>query len=66
MTQGSTPALKDRLAAICAMDAPLGRRLAAYAEALRERGSPFVEGYDQLVVRLASGESGANAERDAR
>jgi peroxiredoxin len=58
----STP-LADELARICAMDAPLGARLAAYADAMREVKSPFADEYDRIVERLRSGEAGAGAPR---
>jgi peroxiredoxin len=53
--------LSEVLSAICAMDAPLGAKLAAYSNALRERNSPFVDAYDSIVARLRSGEAGATA-----
>ena len=46
---------------ICAMEAPLAAKLAAYSNALRERNSPFVDAYDRIVMRLRSGEAGATA-----
>jgi peroxiredoxin len=49
------------LSAICAMEAPLAAKLAAYSDALRERNSPFVDAYDGIVARLRSGEAGAAA-----
>jgi peroxiredoxin len=53
--------LPEALAAIFAMDAPLGTRLAAYADAMRELRSPFADEYDRIVARLRSGEAGAAA-----
>lgn len=43
------------------MDAPLGERLAAYNQCLRELNFPFAEAYDDLVARLIAGEIGAAA-----
>jgi peroxiredoxin len=43
------------------MEGPLGAKLAAYADALRERNSPFVDTYDRIVARLRSGEAGTTA-----
>lgn len=43
------------------MDAPLGERLAFYARALRDFGSPYAAAYDHLVDRLVSGKAGAPA-----
>ena len=53
--------LSEVLWAICAVDAPLAAKLAAYSDALRERNSPFVDAYDRIVARLRSGEAGAIA-----
>jgi len=53
--------LSEMLSAICAMEAPLAAKLAAYSDALRERNSPFVDAYDGIVARLRSGEAGAAA-----
>jgi peroxiredoxin len=57
----STRTLAEALAEIIAMNAPLGERLAAYAEALREAESPFAEEYDRLVERVRRGLVGADA-----
>lgn len=57
----STRSFADILAEIVASDAPLGERLAAYAEALREAQSPFVVEYDRLVERVRQGMVGAGA-----
>src|SRR4051812_13776019 len=43
------------------MDAPLSERLAAYADKMREVGSPFVDAYDCLVARLRAGHLGDDA-----
>jgi hypothetical protein len=61
VTELNPSPLRDRLAAICAMKAPLSAKLAAYADALRERGSPFADEYDRIVARLRSGKAGADA-----
>ena len=53
--------LSEALASICDMEAPLGAKLSAYANALRERNSPFVDAYDKIVARLRSGDAGATA-----
>jgi peroxiredoxin len=53
--------LPEALAAICTMDAPLSERLAAYAQAMRDLGSPFADEYDAMVDRLARGEVGEDA-----
>ncbi len=57
----SYASLPEALAAICAMDVPLSERLAAYAGAMRDLGSPFAEEYDAMVERLARGEVGEGA-----
>ena len=53
--------LSEVHSAVCAMEAPLGAKLAAYAAALRERNSPFVDTYDRIVARLRSGGAGITA-----
>src|SRR5271169_5615286 len=53
--------LAEALARICTMDAPLGARLAAYADVMRDLQSPFADEYDRIVARLRSGEAGAGA-----
>jgi peroxiredoxin len=53
--------LPEALAEICAMDASLSARLAAYARAMRELKSPFADEYDRLVARLRLGGVGAAA-----
>jgi peroxiredoxin len=55
--------LAEALAKICMMDAPLGRRLAAYADAMRDLQSPFADEYDRVVARLKSGKVGAGSPR---
>jgi peroxiredoxin len=58
-----TPAqtLSEAFADVCAMQAPLNARLAAYASKLRELNFPFADAYDDLVSRLYSGEVGSEA-----
>ncbi|MEJ1158863.1 peroxiredoxin-like family protein [Prosthecomicrobium sp. N25] len=56
-----TPSLADALAEICALDAPLWRRLALYVERQTEAGSPFVSAGQELVDRLRAGEVGEAA-----
>lgn len=53
--------LAEAFADVCAMDAPLNTRLAAYASKLRELNFPFADAYDDLVARLYSGEVGSAA-----
>lgn len=43
------------------LDAPLGERLAAYAQSLRELNTPLAEGVDRLVARLKDGSVAATA-----
>jgi peroxiredoxin len=56
-----TKTLPELLAEICASDAPLGERLAAYAAKLTEIGSPMGAEYGLLVARLRSGQAGHGA-----
>ena len=53
--------LPEALAQICATNAPLGARLAAYARAMRDLKSPYADEYDRLVERLRAGAAGAGA-----
>jgi peroxiredoxin len=53
--------LPEAFTAICAMDVSLTERLAAYAQAMRDLGSPFAGEYDAMVDRLARGEVGQDA-----
>ncbi len=46
---------------LCAMEAPLGERLAAFSAAVRVHSLPFADAYDALVERIKSGEAGATA-----
>ena len=59
--EAKLPPLPEVLLAICAVEAPLAAKLAAYSHALRERNSPFVDAYDRIVARLHAGEAGAAA-----
>lgn len=59
MKQATT--LAEAFEDICASEAPLNERLAAYAEKLRELNFPFAEAYDNLVARVLTGEVGGNA-----
>lgn len=56
MKQAAT--LAEAFEDICASEAPLNERLAAYAEKLRELNFPFAEAYDTLVARVLTGEVG--------
>jgi peroxiredoxin len=53
--------VQDAFEQICAMEAPLHERMAAFSEAVREFGLPFAEAYDDLVARIRSGEAGSTA-----
>jgi peroxiredoxin len=53
--------LEDAFQKICAMEAPLGERMAAFSAALRRFGVPFAEAYDVLVARLGSSRAGSKA-----
>lgn len=53
--------LQDAFEQICALEAPLHERMAAFSEAVREFGLPFAEAYDDLVARIRSGEAGSTA-----
>jgi peroxiredoxin len=53
--------LQDAFERICALEAPLHERMAAFSEAVREFGLPFAEAYDDLVQRIRSGEVGSTA-----
>lgn len=53
--------LDDALAELLASDAPLGKRLATYADELRVLNQPFAEAVDHLVERLMAVEAGAHA-----
>jgi peroxiredoxin len=53
--------LEQAFKRICSMEAPLGERLEAFSQAVREHALPFAEAYDELVARIRSGEAGAAA-----
>jgi peroxiredoxin len=53
--------VQDAFEEICATEAPLHERMAAFSEAVREFGLPFAEAYDDLVARIRSGEAGSLA-----
>jgi peroxiredoxin len=53
--------VEDAFEKICATEAPLHERMAAFSEAVREFGLPFAEAYDELVARIRSGEAGSLA-----
>jgi peroxiredoxin len=53
--------VQDAFEKICATEAPLHERMAAFSEAVREFGLPFAEAYDELVARIRSGEAGSLA-----
>lgn len=60
MVTGSAPSA-DVVAEICALDAPLWRKLETYVAHQRSTGSPFVAAAQALVERLRSGEVGESA-----
>jgi peroxiredoxin len=53
--------LEEAFQEICAMEAPLHERMAAFSVAVRKFGLPFAEAYDDLVARIRSGEAGSTA-----
>jgi len=53
--------LEEAFRKICAMEAPLHERMAAFSAAVRKFGLPFAEAYDDLVARMRSGEAGSAA-----
>jgi peroxiredoxin len=53
--------LEEAFQQICAMEAPLHERMAAFSAAVRQFGLPFAEAYDDLVARIRSGEAGSTA-----
>lgn len=53
--------LEEAFQQICAMEAPLGERMAAFSDAVRKFEVPFAEAYDVLVARLGSGHTGSKA-----
>ncbi len=57
--------VQDAFEKICAMEAPLHERMAAFSEAVREFGLPYAEAYDDLVARIRSGEAGRDPRSSA-
>jgi peroxiredoxin len=53
--------LEEAFQQICAMEAPLHERMAAFSAAVRQFGLPFAEAYDDLVARIRSGDAGSTA-----
>ena len=53
--------LEEAFHQICAMEAPLGKRMEAFSAAVRKFEVPFAEAYDSLVARLKSGHAGGKA-----
>jgi peroxiredoxin len=53
--------LEEAFREICATEAPLHERMAAFSAAVRKFGLPFAEAYDELVGRIRSGEAGSAA-----
>lgn len=53
--------LAETLDAICAMDAPLWRRLEAFVDKQREWNTPFLDAGERLVDRLKTGDFGREA-----
>jgi peroxiredoxin len=53
--------LEEAFKQICAMEAPLHERLAAFSAAVSMFGLPFAEAYDDLVQRIRTGEAGRSA-----
>lgn len=53
--------LEEAFKEICAMEAPLHQRMAAFSDAVRKFGLPFAEAYDDLVARIRSGDAGGTA-----
>lgn len=57
MTEAST--LDEAFKKICAMESPLGERLALFTAAVAEHGRPFALAYDNLVAQISrAGASG--------
>ena len=53
--------LEEAFKQICAMEAPLGERMAAFSAAVRKFDSPVAEAYDVLVARLKFSHAGSKA-----
>jgi peroxiredoxin len=53
--------LEDAFRRICASEMPLGERLDAFSEAVKRFSLPFANVYDDLVIRIRSGDAGLSA-----
>jgi len=53
--------LEEAFQQICATEAPLRERMAAFSAAVRQFGLPFAEAYDDLVARIRCGDAGSTA-----
>jgi peroxiredoxin len=53
--------LEDAFRRICASEMPLGERLDAFSHALKRFSLPFASVYDDLVIRIRSGDAGLSA-----
>jgi peroxiredoxin len=53
--------LDDAFKKICAMEVPLGERLARFTAAVAEHGRPFALAYDNLVAQIGKAAAGATA-----
>lgn len=56
----ATP-IDEAFAKICAMEVPLGERLARFTAAVAEHSKPFAVAYDRLVAQIAGANAGATA-----
>jgi peroxiredoxin len=57
----SDTSLEDAFRRICASEIPLGERLSAFSEAVKRFSLPFANVYDDLVIRIRSGDAGLSA-----
>jgi len=57
----SDTSLEDAFRRICASEVPLSERLHAFSEAVKRFSIPFANVYDDLVVRIRSGDAGLSA-----
>jgi peroxiredoxin len=53
--------LDEAFRRICAMEGPLGERLALFTAAVAEHGKPFALAYDSLVAQIKNAAAGATA-----
>lgn len=53
--------LDEAFRKICAMEAPLGVRLALFTDAVKEHSEPFAIAYDRLVKQIGTADAGAAA-----